>query len=742
MTRRLRVRTVLVAGALLLHPPAVRALDPGRAITQYASDSWDTERGLPQNSVQAILQAQDGALWMGTQEGVVRFDGARFVVFEAATTPALRTNEVAALAEGPPGTLWVGTTGGGVARHEGGVWTEIPAAAGLDADLVSALLVEGRTVWVGTRAGLQQGEGGRRRPVAGVTTAVSALEPRRAGGFWMATADGIRVVHGGKVEPGPAPPDGARVLALHEDRAGRLWVGTETHGLWRTAADGTASRVADTGDGPFLALREDSDGNLWAGTEEHLLRVAADGTVATRPSDGNFSSAVVALLEDREGGLWLGTTGNGVTRLRDAPFTTFGRPEGLPDVVLSVMESRDGALWAGTDGGGLCTRAGTAVRCLTKADGLAGNAVAALYEAKDGAFWIGTTTGISRLPRAAIVPASDVRTFTGANGLGGEFVRAIMETADGTLWAGTNRGLRRRDGNVFRSVDAAGLLPDPSVNGLLADPTGSLWVATDGGLARVENGAVTQAWKGGDGVPRAPLSAIVRDADGTLWITSSGGGLVRMRNGRFAAATTRHGFPSDAPHAVVEDGQGTFWLSSNKGVFTVPRPDLESVLDGHATRVTPTVYGTADGLRNAECNGGVQPALWRDTRGRLWFPTVRGAAVVDPAHLTHESVPPPVAVESVLADGRALRMTTPVVVRPGFGHRLEIPFSAYTFAHPARVQFHYRLSGVDDDWVDAGTRRTAYYTNLGPGTYEFQVRARNGDGVWSRHASRSRSCRW
>jgi ligand-binding sensor domain-containing protein/tRNA A-37 threonylcarbamoyl transferase component Bud32 len=717
--------------ALLLLAAAGVPLDPGKAITQYVHATWGTEQGLPQNSVLAMIQARDGYLWLGTQEGLVRFDGVRFVVFDNKNTPEMRHSYVSTLLEDRAGTLWIGTVGGGLSRLRHGRFDAFTTREGLSNDNVRALHEDREgNLWIGSDGGLDRFQDGRPVPAAGAPKEpVRCLLGDREGSLWLGTdGAGLRRFQGGKwtaltrVEGLPNP----RVSSLLQDREGRIWVGTQG-GLGRiengrlstlTTRDGLLSDIV-------TALYEDHAGGLWVGTYGGGVgRLKAGRFSAFTSREGLSNDTVASILEDREGSLWIGTDGGGLNRLTDGKLTTLGAKEGLSsDLALSVSEDRDGALWVGTHGGGLNRLKDGKVSVLGTKQGLASDVVFSTLQDVDGSLWIGTDSGLHCLRDGKLTR------LTTRDGLSSDRIRALFQDRRGSTWVGTDGGgLNRLENGRPTSLTTREGLSNDIVTSIFEDREGSLWVGTEGGLNRIRDGHVTR-FTTKEGLAHDFVFSIHQDVDGVLWFGTFGG-LNRLEKGRFTTYTTRQGLFDDLVAQIVEDARGNFWMSSNKGIFRARREDLNRVAAGTLPAVTSVAYGTADGMRSRECNGGFQPASATTRDGRIWFPTVKGVVVVDPEHVPRNDVLPPVVVEEFLVDDQRLDTAREVSLPPG-KQRFEFRYTALSFRSPERVLFKYRLEGQDEGWVDAGTRRTAYYTNVPHGTHTFRVRASNDDGVWN-----------
>jgi len=737
--RVLRPLAVLLAAAAIA-PSSANALDPAKAITQYGHDVWGVDQGLPQNTITTILQTRDGYIWLGTEEGLARFDGVRFVVFDRRHTPGFSDNYISALLEDLSGSLWIGTRQGGLMRLSGGIFTSFTKKQGLPNDFVRCLAQdrEGH-LWIGTDGGLAQWNG---KGFDVFTTrqglsadSVRAISQDAAGDLWIGTRGGGILRRRQSVFTAYRKGEGLPsddIWSLLATRDGSVWAGTAGAGLVRfsggrfttiTTREGLPSDFVGT-------LFEDQRGNLWVGTDGGGLSRFSEGRWSNwGMRDGLSNDFVQAFAEDREGSLWIGTQG-GLTRLEDQKFTLFTSREGLSrDVVWSVYEDRSGAVWIGTLGGGLNRLANGKVTTLTTRDGLPSDAVWSTLEGADGGLWIGTRGG-----GLARFKDGKVSVYGAREGLPSNIVLSLLEDRHGALWVGTTAGLGRFADGKFSTYTTRDGLPSNSVLALRESRSGEIWIGTrGGGAAFFANGKFVRI-ANPSGATSETVYDIHEDPSGGIWLATAGGGLHRIVGGRVRVYGSREGLFDDLIYRVLEDSSGRFWMSCNRGIFRVNRKDFD-LYDAGAIRSIPSVvYSRPDGLKNPECNGGFQPAGWRGKDGRLWFPTNAGAAVIDPEKLPVNTVPPPVILEGVVVDGREMPLAAPLKIPPGRGN-FEFHYTGLSFLAPDRVAFRYRLDGFDRDWVDAGKRRVAYYTNLPSGQYTFRVLAANDAGLWSPHGA-------
>ncbi|MCP4656485.1 MAG: hypothetical protein GY856_13820 [bacterium] len=730
MTHILLAALVFLSGAASAPPVHGEAIPP--IPEQYLYDSWQREDGLPQISVLAIAQDPRGYLWLGTQEGLVRFDGVRFTVFDRENTPQIRSGYVEALITDRDGSLWIATHGG-LLRLADGQFTLYTTADGLAHDHLRALHQDraGR-LWIGTAGGLSCLDRGT---FTSFTTrdglihdSVWAILEDRHGEVWIGTEGGLSRLKDDSFTSYTSRQGLSHdhVLALHEDRRGRLRIAT-TQGLHRFD---NGRFIDDSAREDLLhpavwSFHEDHQGNLWMGTDGGLSRLSDDVLTTYTIADGLPDDRVRAILEDREGSLWIGTRHGGLGRLRKGTITSFGRPEGLADdLVWTIYQDREGSVWIGTDNGLTRIAPDGALSTYTTRDGLPGPTVRALCEDRRGNLWIGTFHGLARLR------GGEFRIYTTADGLGSSSVFAIEEDREGSLWFGTfDGGLTRLKDGELRTYTTEDGLPDNRITALHSDPQGVLWIGTNGGLSRYQDGVFTTFnRRGGPADDRA--RSLHSDREGNLWIGTAEAGLSRFRDGEITHFSAEDGLFDNRVYRILEDGRGGLWMTSNRGIFRVSKQALEDFAAGRIPTIPSVSYSESDGLRSSECNGGSQPAGWRTRDGRLWFPTLKGVATIDGENPRINPVPPPVYIEEVLIDEQPSDPDRRAELGPGT-RAIEFRYVALSFIAPEKIRFRYQLEGFQDEWVDAGPRRSAYFTNLTPGEYRFRVIAANSDGVWN-----------
>ena len=702
-----------------------------RPIDEFSHKTWTSENGLAADAILALLQSRTGHLWIGTRNGLARFDGLTFTVYDRANTPDLAADRVQALLEGRDGSLWIGTTGG-LTHLANGRFRSYTKADGLGADFVYAL-GEDRDghVWVGTSGG-----GVSRFDGQGFTTFTTAdgldsnlvrsLMFDDRGTLWVGTSNALNRFERGRFArydvQGLLP---AAVSALAMDRVGNLWIGTN-RGLGRVhLSDGTVGRFTEsTGliNDDVRTLYTDSVGDVWIGTMGGLSRHRDGSLDSSGGADGPGFDLVRAVIQDREGSYWVGTDGRGLTRIRDAAFTAYGEGNGLPSesVYCLTGDPTRNALWAGLSSGEVYGLAGDRFT-LTVGDGLDGSSIRALLEDRRGTLWIATDARLYRYSGARLERLEWVEARLH------ERVRVIFEDRDGRIWLGGEGGVGVIDAGRLQVYTTAEGLADDRTRAILQDVDGSMWIGGYSGLSHFTNGQFTNI-STAQGLSNPLVRSLYQDEDRTLWIGTLGGGLNRLRDGQITSFRQNQGLTSDTVYSILEDGHGHLWMSSDDGVFEVNKTQLDEFAAGRAPAIESTPYGESDGMPSRECQGGGS-AGWQTPDGRFWFPTRRGIAMVGPDPVGRNREPPPLVLEQALVDGRPFVSGDTL---PAGSGRVEFQYAAPTFLDPERTRFTVRLEGFDNDEIDAGTQRAAVYTNLPPRSYRFVVSAVSGDGVWNR----------
>jgi signal transduction histidine kinase/ligand-binding sensor domain-containing protein len=713
-----RVAACLV-GALYL--PAAFALDPHKSLTQYSRQSWGQVDGLPQDTIRAIAQTADGYLWLGTDEGLARFDGYEFTVFTK-TDGSLPANSITALAADPDGSLWIGTPRG-LTRFHAKSFHTFTTKDGLPDDAVTGLYSDhAGTLWiVANNVSLSRFQNGRftnYSPGANILS-VRAIREDPHHDLVAAGFGGVVRISGDKYTTliDNATVGGDVISSLLVDRHDNLWVAGSLGLMLRTPAGHI--RKFDTRDGlPDLYVRavlEDRDGNIWIGTNGGLARFQGDRFVASAEG-GRDSDLVRCLLEDREGDLWMGAN-NGLTRLRDDAFTVYGKTEGLPsDEPNTVFQDHAGRIWVGFHEGGLMLFSGDRRR-FSPSDGMPETEVFSIRESANHDLLLSTRVGLVRMH------GSGFSTTIPPDPLSRRIVFDALEDSAGRLWLAGPAGLFEVQGQQIRTVLPGGAATASSVVTLCETRDGALWAGTFGkGLWRIQDKDV-RSYSLATGLSSDNIRELYQDPDGTLWIGTFGGGLGALREGHFQWFTQQDGLLSDNVANIADDGE-SLWLSTTRGICRIAKRQLTDFAAGKIKSLYPINYGAGDGLRSAQCSPGYPTGGGGDRTadGRLWFTTSRGLAVFNPRATPPASVPPAVQLLDIAADANSVDLSKAARFAPDI-QRFRIRYAAIHLSAPERVQYFYKLTGLEPGWVSAGARREINYNSLKHGHYIFSVKA-------------------
>jgi ligand-binding sensor domain-containing protein/two-component sensor histidine kinase len=730
-------RTIVLLGAALLmtmlniHTMAGSAparLD-SRAAPDYGIDFWREAEGLSQSRIRTIVQTKDGYLWLGTDNGLVRFNGASFVAFTV-ESGSLRDNEVWAIQEDDEGGLWIGTYGGGLTLLKEGRFRTFTTADGLPDDVIRKLGKD------------------------------------REGNIWMTSANGAgRYSHGIFTTFGTR--DGLAdnlVTAICADSSQGVLLASGG-GLQRLV-DGkfsSVSGVAEKGDGQISNLVRGSDGSVWLAFHGRVKKWK-DGAVSTYIWPNNFAPRINQLHEDPQGTLWVAME-QGVSRLRDGKFEAvpLGEGETTVGVVYSLCSDREGNIWLGFQSNGLGRLRTKQLLTLAASDGLPNDSTRSVFQDSKGNVWIGTVDGVARYQNGKL---TNYQTLNGAR-IGS--VRSLAEDSRGNIWIGADQELLILKGNLLSKI-AEWKWPS-EIEVIYRDPHGHMWVGTDGEGLFEFDGANVKHYRTHDGLAGNQVRAIHSDRHGALWVSTFGRGISKYADGKFVTYTTKDGLAGNRVsaiheddegalwfatrqglsrfkdgrffnytaesgllvgfvYAILDDAKGNFWFSCAQGLFRVSKAELRDFAAGSIKKVTSIDYGVRDGMKTRACNVGDQPTAWKTVDGLLLFCSMKGVVIVDPKRLYAGSLIPPVHIEKVFINKQEQQLKIDSQMALGTGE-FEIHYAALSYVAPEKVRFKYKLEGFDKEWVDAGTRRFAYYANLPPGHYSFKVIAGHIDGPWN-----------
>ena len=680
---------------------------------------WGLEEGLPQTSVQAIIQTSDGYLWLGTQEGLVRFDGLRFQVFDHYEED-VRLHNVSALWEDSQGSLWIGTSRTILSYKDSKFTTYAHLENRPMGRIGSITETAPGTLWFGTDFGLfryQNNAFEKYTTENGMPdNLIETLLTDQAGSLWIGTGNGLVLFENNQfieysVDQGLLSN---KIQELHQTRDGAVWIGTEK-GLSRykngrmqhfTTAEGLNSDL-------IQSLCEDKDGILWIGTMAGLNRFY-DGAVMPH-EDIEPHDQILDITEDWEGNLWVGAWTESLYQFRDGVATCFGVPEGLPDDgTRGVIKDRNGAYWVGTQAG-VVRMKDQELEVFDQKRGLTGNSIYALMEDEDGSIWVGTRyTGLNR------IVGDEITNVTTKNGLSDNMIRTLVPSSDGGMWVGTyGGGLDLLRNGRFQNISTNDGLSSNLVFAVMEDREKRVWVGTAGQGLNIIRGEKINAFNIEDGLAGNTVVSLFQDAQGDIWIGTTDG-LSRYRDGRFSSISTRDGLYDTLAYSIIEDANGVFWLNCNKAVFSVVKSEINDFLDGRIKKITSTSYGLSEGMRSPESNfAGASSALLEES-GTLWYTTAKGLVRFNPLDIKTNERPPPVLIEEVRVDPPALSMDPIPRYRTG-ARSFEVHYTALSYGEPQKLKFRYKIEGYDDEWREVDTRRVAYYSSMPAGDYTFRV---------------------
>jgi signal transduction histidine kinase/ligand-binding sensor domain-containing protein len=725
----------LFCGTVLLTVSNAFALDPHKGLTQYSRTTWTQQQGLPQDTVRAIVQTADGYLWVGTDEGLARFDGYEFTTFRK-DGGDLPSNSITALAATPDGTLWIGTPNG-LTQYRDKRFHTYTTKSGLPDDAITWLYPgHGGSLWIVAGEYLSRFADGRFANFApGPDLPVAAVRLAFEDGnrdLWVAGYAGVGKLRSGKFTMAidSAALAGAIGTGIAVDARGALWLAS-SQGLLRRLPNGRMRKYGIADGLPDLRLRTvlpDRDGGIWVGSDSGLTRLEGDRFIVT-PAEGVHEPAQVrSLFEDREGDLWVGTS-TGLIRMRDDIFTVYGKSEGLPsDRPTVVFQDRSGKVWVGFADSGLLQFSNEGGPQFSVREGLPGDQVFSIRQARNGDLLIGVHGGVARMHGERFSAFTPPDPFSRLN------VYDAMEDAAGDVWLATPGGLLRRHGNQAETVVPGGPVLAMGVSTLCQARDGAVWAGTFGkGLWRIR-GAQQRLYTAADGLSSEQIRALYEDGEGTLWIGTFGGGLDELRDGRLRSFTEQDGLLSDNVARITDDGE-SLWLSTTRGICRVSKRQLRDLAAGQRRSLDPVDYGVEDGLRSAQCAPANPTAAGgaRTSDGDLWFTTSRGLAVFDPGTQPRQRPAPVPHLVEMRANGKPVDLERAVDLPPE-SQRVEFRYTALHLSAPEEVQYSYKLEGVDPDWVRAGSRRTINYNSLRHGHYRFLIRASLAGGAPSQAA--------
>ncbi|MBX7174096.1 MAG: hypothetical protein K1X72_24200 [Pyrinomonadaceae bacterium] len=707
--------------------------------SQYRIDRWTTDEGLPQNSVINLTQSRDGYIWVATYGGIVRFDGVRMKVFNRSNTKGLDESRFIKVVEDKAGRIWFLSDSLTFIKYENGTFTTFKEGIDYQGKFRGYLPntdIDGSLIF-STDKGHFRYQNNRfekfELPTSNPESVIYHCD--REGGIWLSDKTGLRRIFQGNVTFFDIPE---RVLQfnplIHNDRFGNYWIAYGNSETYRIKNN----HVLHISGYDIWAFEEDFEGNIWFGNDNGVYKIPADEadeenfdrSKIIKVEIGGNDDKINSLLADREGGFWVGTEHLGLLQITKQAVRILSKAEWKTknDNVYPILEDRSGNIWVGTWSNALIKYSkDNQLQVFDPSP--AGDLITSLFEDKQGHLWVGTINGLGYLENQIF---TQIKKYTAKSGEvdNGSFI-AMTDDAAGNLWiASEKQGLYRYTSEQFTNFTTADSLPHIEITNLLNLKDGRLLIGTRSGLAIYQDGKITAITKQDD-FNEDHIRSLYEDAEGVIWIGTYDAGLLRWKDRKFKRISQIDGMFNGNVFCTLEDENGWFWINSNNGIYRVRKQQLNDFADGKITRIDSIAYNKKDGLLNIEGNGGKQPAGIRRRNGELWFPTQSGVAVINPKEITTNPNPPPIQIEEVFVDKKEIeRKNESFEIQPQ-QNNLEINYTGLSLINSSLVKFRYRLEGLEKEWNEVGTRRTAFYNNLPAGEYSFHVLAANRDGVWN-----------
>ncbi|MBK9990177.1 MAG: response regulator [Verrucomicrobia bacterium] len=723
-TKILRLR--LIGGGLFLLfilVGAASALEPSRGIHQYNFRTWRQDNGLPASVINTISVTNDGRLWLGTFNGLVSFDGVDFQTPNPRGASSIEGKKINCLAARPAGGLWVGMENSGLAFFDGKNIEQraLPIWGDTSATIRSLVVLPDDSLLIATIRGCGIWPAGKELTPIPDTVGPQFITKGRSGRIWIGTSDdGVFYWENGRLTGLPDKSLRKNIIqSIAEDSRGFLWVSTANNGLHCYDRD-LAPVALPSGPISTTALLIDAHGVLWVGTAGQGLMRYKDGVPSFfYKSDGLAGDRITSIAETPDGSIWIGTT-EGLTQFSDVKFPTYSKAEGLvTEGALAVGAARDGGVWIGTSNGvsyikdGVFTNYG-----YDSADGFPSCWLKGVFAASNGdVYFIDGRKNLVRFSGGKVVKSW----------LSDKWPRAVTEDAQGIIVAIAG-DLMRLENDVMVPIRLSTGEPVRFewINDILHARDGTLWIATTVGTFSLKNGKLTDLCKV-SGLPAIRSVFLMQDDSDSIW-TVHMGGIARCKEGKLRLISREQGLFDNAINTMIPDLLGNFWVHSSQGIFRMRQAEANAVADGKAARLNCTVFEGTDSVKTVD-KLSYEYSGCRSTDGRIWFPSAKGVIAIDPANVRYNSKPPPVSIVKIRVNGSPYDLEKPPSIEPGPGN-LEVNYAALDYIAPKKIQYRYRLKGMDTDWVEVGSRRFAFYTNLPPGNYHFEVQARSSEGDW------------
>ncbi len=707
-------------------------LSPNKPIHQNMQTTWSSKQGLPSDNITDVLQDKRGFIWIGTFNGLVKFDGVHFEIFTHKTRKDFKSNSATKLFEDSKGRMWIGTNGNGLAKYKDNKFTMYTIEKGLLSNYINAICEDNYgMIWIGTRKGLVYLDQSGKISVPSINGLKNNLVTmiykdlngkmlfafEKSGLYELSPEGIIKSVYNN-------PMKKHIVLSILMEKKDKIWFGTRDNGLY-VLEKGSLKHF------PILDnirvktinnIKLGKLGSIWICSDSGLFRFYEGKYTSYTEKNGLSNNQTVGLYEDKEGNAWIATSRGGLIKLSESKFYTISTRHGLAhDTVNAIMRAKNGDYWIGTDRGISIYNDGNFLDnpLLEK---LSKIRIRHIIQDSTGKIWLCT---YSKLGVVTYFKGS-IKTYSKDDGLSSNRCRFALEDKDGRIWIGTANGLNSiMDGKIRTYLKKDGL-EDTYILSLFNDSKNNMWVGTNGGGASVLKKEKFTSYSKKDGLASDLVFSIFEDSKNNLWFTTNNG-LSRYRNGTFINYSVKDGLIGNAVFQILEDPTGKFWMTADIGIFTADINDMDAFANRKLDKVNMTLYNSSDGLI-----GSSTPVSWgiQTSDSQIWFPTLKGIAIVDTVSLSTNMHKPPVFITSINVDNKKYSSKKPLILKPDY-KRINIDFTALSFVVPEKVKFKYLLEGFDDDWSKTTSRRSASYTTLPPGNYTFKVIAVNNDGIWN-----------
>ena len=718
---------------LVLNHLILFGLDPEKPIHQNIQTVWTSNQGLPSDNITSVLQDNKGYIWIGTFNGLVKFEGIKFKVFSHNSQNGFKSNSATVIFEDSKKTLWIGTNGNGLAAYKKNEFTMFTMENGLVSNYINTISEDDSgNIWIGTRKGLN---------LLNESWKISTLDyleiKNESINIAYKDQNGKMLIAAGKSGLFEVFENRLKqtkyskflknfeILSILDDKNGKIWIGTKNNGLF-IYNDGKLKSYPVLDNINVKTVNTIKYGNkksVWICTDSGIFRFYNNNFSAYTEKSGLSNNQVVDFYEDLEGNAWIATSRGGLIKLSESKFYSISKKHGLIHNTTNViMNDKDGNYWIGTDKGlSLYRNSSFLDHPLTKK--MSNIRVRHIIQDSSDKIWVCTYS------KLGIVSFADgkIKSYSTENGLSSNRCRFVLEDKDGKIWVGTSNGLNTIVNNRIINYTKKDGLNDNYILSLFRDSRENIWITTNGGGVNLFKNDNFISYSTKDGLASDVVFSVFEDSRSTLWFATNNG-LSRYKNNKFLNYSVEDGLFGNAVFQILEDRKGKFWMTADIGIFTAELVDMEHFAERKLNKIKMKLYDNLDGLPGAST-----PVSWgiHNKNGEIWFPTLNGVANLNTLALISNQFKPPVFIEEILVDNRKYSPDNSLILKPDY-KRITINFAALSFVVPDKVKFKYILEGFDDDWSDISTERHASYTILPPGNYNFRVIAVNNDGLWNK----------